>query len=126
VDRRTLLKALPIAIYVPPSARAQTTARVYRVAVLAPSPAPQLSNAFIAAMGDRGYRSRNLVVDVRYTQGNPDLAESLARELVAERIDVIVTAVTATAMAARRATKVVPIVDPRVLALVSADQGAKQ
>jgi hypothetical protein len=69
-----------------------------------------LSNAFIAAMGDRGYGSRNLVVDIRYTQGNPDLAESLARELVTERVDVIVTGVTATAMAARRATKDVPIV----------------
>ena len=111
MDRRTLLKALPIAIYAPPSARAQTTGRVYRLGVLAPGPAPQLSNAFIAAMGDRGYGSRNLVVVVRYTQGNPDLAESLARELVTvERVDVIVTGVTATAMAARRATKVVPIV----------------
>ena len=64
----------------------------------------------IAALRDRGYGSRNLVVDLRYTQGNPDLAERLARELVTERVDVIVTGVTATAMAARRATKVVPIV----------------
>jgi putative ABC transport system substrate-binding protein len=110
MDRRTLLKALPIAIYVPPSARAQTTRRLYRLGVLVPGPAPQLSNAFIAAMGDRGYGSRNLVIDIRYTQGDPDLAESLARELVTERVDVIVTGVTATAMAARRATKIVPIV----------------
>jgi putative ABC transport system substrate-binding protein len=69
-----------------------------------------MSNAFLAAMAERGYGSRNLVIDVRYTQGDPDLAESLARELVAGRVDVIVTGVTATAMAARRATKVVPIV----------------
>ena len=110
MDRRTLLRALPIAICVSPSARAQTTRRVYRLGVLVPGPEAQLSNAFIAAMGDRGYGSRNLVIDIRYTQGNPDLAESLARELVAERADVIVTGVTATAMAARRATKVVPIV----------------
>lgn len=110
MDRRTLLKSLPISIYLPRSARAQTTGRVYRLGILVPGPAPQLSNALIAAMGDRGYGSRNLVVDIRYTQGNPDLAESLARELVTERVDVIVTGVTATAMAARRATKVVPIV----------------
>ena len=110
MDRRTLLKALPIAIYVPPSARAQTTGRVYRLGVLVPGPSPQMSNAFIEAMGDRGYGGRNLVIDIRYTQGDPDRAESLARELVTERVDVIVTGVTATAMAARRATKVVPIV----------------
>ena len=60
--------------------------------------------------GDRGWESRNLVVDLRYTQGNPERAELLARELVKERVDVIVTVVTATAMAARRATEVVPIV----------------
>jgi putative ABC transport system substrate-binding protein len=69
-----------------------------------------LSDALIAALGDRGWGSRNLVVDIRHTQGNPERAESLARELVKERADVIVTVVTATAMAARRATNVLPIV----------------
>ena len=64
----------------------------------------------IAALRDRGWGSRNLVVDLRYTQGNPEHAERLAKELVNERVDVIVTVVTATAMAARRATNVLPIV----------------
>jgi len=52
----------------------------------------------------------NLVVEIRHTQGNPQRAEALARELVQERVDVIVTILTATAMAARRANRVVPIV----------------
>jgi putative ABC transport system substrate-binding protein len=69
-----------------------------------------LSDAFIAAWVTRGWGSRNLVVDIRHTQGNPERAESLARELVTERADVIVTVVTATAIAARRATNVLPIV----------------
>ena len=110
MDRRTLLRALPIAIYVPLSARAQTTGRVRRLGFLTPGPAPQLSDALVAALSDRGWGSQNLVIDIRHTQGNPERAESLARELVKERADVIVTVVTATAMAARRATNVVPIV----------------
>ena len=71
MDRRTLLRALSIAIYVPLNARAQTTGRVYRLGVLVPGPAPQMSNAFLAAMAERGYGSRNLVIDIRYTQGTP-------------------------------------------------------
>ena len=110
MDRWTLLRALPIAIYAPPRARAQTTGRVYRLGFLSPAPAPPLSDALIAALSDRGWGSRNLVVDIRHTQGDPERAESLARELVKERADVIVTVVTATAMAARRATNVLPIV----------------
>ena len=110
MDRRTLLRALPLAACVPLSGRAQTTGRVYRLGFLAPGPALPLSDALIAALSDRGWGSRNLVVDFRHTQGDPERAESLARELAKERADVIVTVVTATAIAARRATNVVPIV----------------
>ena len=99
-----------MALFVPLSARAQTAGRVFRLGFLAPGPIPQLSDALIAALRDRGWGSRNLVVDLRYTQGNPEHAERLAKELVNERVDVIVTVVTATAMAARRATNVLPIV----------------
>jgi len=108
--RRTLFIGLPVALLVPLSARTQTAGRVFRVGFLAPGPVPQLSDALTAALRDRGWGSRNLVVDIRYTQGSPEHAERLARELVTERVDVIVTVVTATAMAARRATNVVPIV----------------
>ena len=110
MERRTLCIGLPVALFVPLSARAQTAGRVFRLGFLAPGPIPQLSDALIAALRDRGWGSRNLVVDLRYTQGNPEHAERLAKELVTERVDVIVTVVTATAMAARRATNVLPIV----------------
>ena len=110
MDRRTLLTVLPIAIFAPPRARAQTTRRVYRLGFLAPAPAPPLSDSLIAALAERGWGSQNLIVDIRHTQGNPERAEFLARELVKEGADVIVTVVTATAMAARRATNVLPIV----------------
>jgi putative ABC transport system substrate-binding protein len=110
MKRRTLLIRLPAALFVPFGAQAQTAGKVSRLGYLAPGPAPQLSDALIAALRDRGWDSRNLAVDLRYTQGDPEHAERLAKEFVKERVDVIVTVVTATAMAARRATSVVPIV----------------
>ncbi len=109
LNRRTLVVGLGTAL-VPMRARAQTTERVYRVGFLSPGPAPIL-DPVIAALGERGWRvGRNLAIDIRYTQGDPQRAEGLARELVDQRVNVIVTNFTATAMAARRATSVTPIV----------------
>lgn len=53
---------------------------------------------------------RNLAVEIHDTKGAPERAEALAKDLAREPVDLIVTNVTATAMAARRATSVVPIV----------------
>jgi ABC-type uncharacterized transport system substrate-binding protein len=110
-QRRTLIIGLCTAALVPMSARAQTSERLYRVGFLSAGPSPLLTDPLIAALHERGWvRGRNLVVEFRHTQGDPRRAEALARELVESRIDVIVTITTTTAMAARRATSVVPIV----------------
>lgn len=110
MNRRTLVIGVSTTVLVPMSARAQTAGRVYRVGLLTPG-ASALIDSLIAALRERGWMvGRNLVVEIRYTQGDPQRAEALARDLVQERVDVIVTNVTATAMAARRATSVIPIV----------------
>ncbi len=110
MDRRTLVIGVCATVLVPMSARAQTAGRVYRVGLLTPT-ATATIDSLIAALRERGWMvGRNLVVEIRYTQGDPERAETLARDLVQERVDVIVTNVTATAMAARRATSVIPIV----------------
>lgn len=111
MNRRTLVIGLCTAALVPMSAGAQMPARVYRVGYLTPGPAPWLTDPLIAALRERGWMvGRNLVVESRYTQGDPARAEALARDLVQDGVDLIVTNVTATAMAARRATSVIPIV----------------
>ena len=110
MNRRRFLLMSVAAPLAPLKAQAQTTERVSRVGVLSPNPAP-LIDRLIAALGERGWvMGRNLVVDLRYTHGDPQRAEGLARELVAQRVNVIVTNFTATAMAAHRATSVTPIV----------------
>jgi len=95
----------------PSLVEAQPAARVYRVCFLSPGPAPVITDRLMAALGERGWKlGHNLLVESRFTGGDPQRAETLARELVQERVDVIVTLVTATAMAAHRATTSIPIV----------------
>lgn len=110
MTRRALLLGLCAAAFAPVSARAQTAARVFRIGFLGPGPGPW-TDSLIAALRERGWTvGQNLVVEIRYTQGDPQRAEALARELAAQRVDLIVTNITATAIAARRATNSVPIV----------------
>jgi len=117
VDRRrflvTALAGALTAPLAPTNARAQASKSVYRIGVLSPGGAPPLlaDNPVIAALHERGWVvGRNLLVEFRDTQGDPQRAEALAAELVDARVDVIVTNTTTTAMAARRATSIVPIV----------------
>jgi putative ABC transport system substrate-binding protein len=79
--------------------------------ILMPAHNPALIDATLAALAKLGWvAGRNLAVETRLTEGVPERAEALTRELVAAGVDVIVTNVTATAIAARRATGTVPIV----------------
>jgi len=115
LHRRTLIIGLCSAAVVPMGARAQTTERVYRVGYLTPGPGPggsrPLLDLLIAALRERGWMvGRNLIIEIRDTRGDPVRAEALAKELVQARADLIVTSATGTAMAAHRATTVVPIV----------------
>jgi putative ABC transport system substrate-binding protein len=53
---------------------------------------------------------RNIVLDVRYTQGRSDRAAELAAELVRNRVTIIVAHFTPAVRAAMAATKTIPIV----------------
>ena len=60
---------------------------------------------------DRGYVfGRNLVLDERYANSNAAQVPQLIAELLAKKVDVLVTPGTATSRAAQRATSTVPIV----------------
>ena len=109
--RRAFLGTGTALLVGPLAAAAQPAARAYRVGFLSPGPAPVITDRLMAALGERGWKvGHNLLVESRFTGGDPQRAETLARELVQERVDVIVTLVTATAMAAHRATTSIPIV----------------
>jgi len=110
MNRRRLLVGLCAASFVPSTARAQTAPTVHRIGLLAPGHTPYIDSV-MSSLGERGWHvGQNLLVETRYTQGDPQRAEAFTRELAGQGVRLILTNFTATAIAARRATKTIPIV----------------
>ncbi len=102
-----LLLATPLA------ADAQQTAKVPRIGYLQGSVAasPRLPEAFRQGLRDLGYvEGRDVVIEYRDAEGKLERLSALATELVALKVDVIVAANTRAALAAKQATKTIPIV----------------
>src|SRR5262245_64709558 len=97
----------------PLGGEAQQAAKVARIGWIGDNAgrAPHLVETFLQGMRDLGYvEGRNFVVERRYHEGKLDRLPAIADELVAHRVDVIVAISTPTALAAKHATKTVPIV----------------
>ncbi len=97
----------------PFAAEAQQAAKVARIGYLAVNLAafPHLREAFLQGLRDLGYvEGRNVVIEYRSAEGKSERLPALAAELVALKVDVIVTASTLAALAAKQATRTVPIV----------------
>ena len=112
-DTITALLALGAAAR-PLGARAQVPQKVRRVAYLASisadSDVPRL-NGFRNALRGFGYvEGQNLVIDYRYESGNFERLPGLAVELIRLKPDVIVTVATPATLAAKNATRTIPIV----------------
>jgi putative ABC transport system substrate-binding protein len=106
--------------------RAQAPARVRRIGLLSPfspSGAAPLHHAFRLSLNDLGWvEGKNISIEYRYAEDRYDRLPDLAADLVRLKVDVIVTSVTADALAAQKATRAIPIViavgDPVALGLV--------
>src|SRR5262245_47532910 len=95
------------------TAGAQQTPRVFRVGVLVSdlTVAPHMLEAFRRGLRDLGWvEGRNLAIEYRTAEGKLERLPALARELVALPVDVILTAGTVQATAAKQATRTIPIV----------------
>jgi putative ABC transport system substrate-binding protein len=112
--RRGLLVAALVSMAGSPAAWAQPGARTTRIAYLGPSaPAVEghLLEAFRQELRNLGYaEGQNLVIVVRWAEGQEDRLSALATDLVRLNPDVIVTSGTQTALAAKQATHTIPIV----------------
>ncbi len=112
------------AFAVPRAVGAQQS-RVYRMGVVFPGGSFSPAIAGLRdGLRELGFEEgKQFVLLVREVSGNPKSVEAVARDLEAEKVDLIYTVGTSTTLAAKRATKSVPIVffaggDPTTFGLV--------
>ena len=100
-------------LFGPVAAQAQQAAKIARIGYLSPNLAadPHLYEAFRQGLRDLGYvEGRSLVIEYRDAEGKFERLPTLAAELVALKVDVIVAPNTPAAVPAKQATKTIPIV----------------
>ena len=114
VQRRQWLIAAGALLATPLGADAQQAAKVARIGYLSPNRAatPHVRDAFLQGLRDVGYvEGRNVAIEYRDAEGKVERLPTLAAELVALKVDVIVTEnSTLAARVAKQATTTIPIV----------------
>jgi putative ABC transport system substrate-binding protein len=115
MDRRCFLLTSPAGVIgASVGGGAQGADRVWRVGILLgfrPPPEWIAGDVFVVPMRELGWvDGQNVVFEQRYASERPELLPMLARELIASRVDVIVTATSPATRAAKEATATIPIV----------------
>jgi putative ABC transport system substrate-binding protein len=115
VNRRTFLGGLMLGAFgLPLVAQAQQPGRVYRVGFLGnstPALEANLVGPFRDGLRDLGYiEGRNVLIEYRWAEGNYERFPALIAELIAQKVDVIVTAGTPASLAVKKATASIPLV----------------
>ena len=99
---------------------------------LSPAGAMPRDEAFRHRLQELGYvDGKNIIIEYRFAEGKFDRLRALAEELVRLEVDVIVTAVTQASLAAKHATRTIPIVFAAVsdllgTGLVASRRGPRQ
>jgi putative ABC transport system substrate-binding protein len=84
--------------------------RAYRIGVLTEGSAKSMET-WRTVLAKRGYvEGKNATFSIRAAEGDFDLLPALAQQLVQEKVDIILTLSTPTAVAAKQATTTIPIV----------------
>src|SRR6266571_648921 len=97
------------------SAQAQQTAKIPRIGYVsgtgsASDPGPNVE-AFRQGLRDLGYvEGKNILVEYRYIEGKRDRISGLVAELVQLKVDVFVSPTQSVILAAKQATRTIPIV----------------
>jgi putative ABC transport system substrate-binding protein len=121
VSRRQYLLAAVVLLVAPIVARAQTATKPYRIGVFAAGSLKTLQQS----LNDLGYvEGRDVVLEIRNTEGRSELFDALALDLVRLKVDVIIASNPNAVFSAKRATATIPIVmmhtpDPVQLGLVA-------
>jgi putative ABC transport system substrate-binding protein len=115
LDRRTFLAGTgAVLLTAPLAAEGQQASKVYRVGYLGNSSAslePDLVEALRQGLRNLGYvENQNITIEYRWAEGRYDRFPSLVADLIHHQVDVIVTAGTPGTLAAKQATRTIPIV----------------
>src|SRR5262245_22200437 len=113
--RRFLLTSLAGALAAALAVEAQTAGKVYRIGYLSTGSASgtyiRPLEAFRQGLRELGWvEGQNIVIEYRYAEGRIDRLPDLAEELVRLKPDIIVASPTPSALAARDASRTIPIV----------------
>ena len=115
IDRRAFISTLTSGLLAAPlAAEAQDGGRVWRIGYLDQGSAAG-SRSYVdglrQGLRDLGWvEGRNIAIEARFAEGKTDQLASLAADLVRLKMDLIVTSTTPAALAAKHATKTIPIV----------------
>jgi putative ABC transport system substrate-binding protein len=93
--------------------RGKPSQKIFRIGVLSPGchPPSTALNLLLQELRTLGYaEGQNIAIEWRYSEGRAERFADLAAELVALKVDVIVTMSTPAALAAKQATQTIPIV----------------
>jgi putative tryptophan/tyrosine transport system substrate-binding protein len=113
VKRRAFLCGSLAMLAAPPATEAQQAGKMYRIGWLRYLACPEHGEADLLRppLKDLGYEEgRNVVIECRSAAGKREQLHELAADLVRRRVDVLVTESTLVALAAKQATKTIPVV----------------
>jgi putative ABC transport system substrate-binding protein len=114
MDRRAFIATAAALLASPLAIEAQQAGRVYRIGYLSyssPASNPHLIEAFRQGLRELGWvEGQNITIEARFAEGRSDAVSDLAAELVRLKVDIIVVTATQAALAAKNATKTIPVV----------------
>jgi putative tryptophan/tyrosine transport system substrate-binding protein len=113
MDRRDFAIGLGAVLAAPHTAGAQQAGRVYRLGFLSQGSetANPILDAFREQLRELGYvEGQNIIIEYRYAEGKAERLHELAADLVRLKVDVIVAGGTPAPLAAKRATRTIPII----------------
>ena len=115
ISRRAFIASMALGLLAGPfPARAQQAGKVWRIGYLDQGSASgngPYFEAFRHGLRDLGWvEGKNITLEVRFAEGKTEQLPALAADLVRRKVDLIVTASTPAALAAKRATTTIPIV----------------
>jgi putative ABC transport system substrate-binding protein len=125
MERRAFLSGAAALLAAPLAAGAQQSGKLVRIGYMVVNAVPDRAEAFRQGLRDLGYvEGHNIVIEYRDAEGRPERLPTLAAELVALQVHVIVAPTTVAALAATRVTRTIPIVfagasDPLTSGLVT-------